>query len=529
MSTTLEGSPRPLAAAPFIDTPLGEVAAPKPPATARRLLSLDVFRGITIAAMLLVNNPGRGKAYAPLEHAPWHGWTVTDLIFPFFLFIVGVAIPFSLGKREETLSTLQLLGRIWTRALALILLGILLGASNLAWPFGGAPDGFFWSSLLRMAGFVFVFASIFLLLTPWPWRRVGTWMPIAVGVLLLAYLFTMHFVRAHALSKGWPAATFGNLGAFNPDFLRIPGVLQRIGICYAVAASLVLLLRKVGRMTASAVIVVSLVLLCALYSVLMFHARLPGVEESAVGSLEKDNNFARQVDEFVFERRAYDNGKPVINSDSTPVFTQRHTYGPYPDPEGLVSTLPAIGSALIGVLVGFWLRSQRSESEHASGLLASGLFVALLGLALNQWLMPINKSLWTPSFTVFTAGMGMLVLGVVHWLTEVCGRRAWAWPFKVIGMNAIAAFVLAVLFVRVSRLVSVTEPTSGKPVPALSYLNNRVVEGVQVASAKWDALAGFTGPFDTPQNLSLAYALTFVLLVWLVTWVMYVCKVFVKV
>jgi predicted acyltransferase len=529
MSTMLEASPRPLAAAPFIESPAG-VSAPTAP-RARRLVSLDVFRGITIAAMLLVNNPGRGGAYGPLRHAPWDGWTVTDLIFPFFLFIVGVAIPFSQARRtqETTLTPGQQLARIWSRSLSLVLLGILVGASNLVWPFGDAPDGFTGSAAMRIAGFIFVFASILLLLTPWPWRSVSTWMPIGIGVLLLVYLVTMHFIRTNAVANGWPADRFGNGGAFNPAFLRIPGVLQRIGLCYGVAASLMLLVRNGGGRLVVSIVLAAIVLLCSGYALLMFYGRLPGADPSTVGSLTAESNFARQVDELVFDRKAFDGDKPIINPDSSPVYRQRHTYAAYPDPEGLISTLPAIATTLIGALVGFWLRSKRTDAEHAAALLVGGLGVVLLGLLLDRWLMPINKSLWTPSFAVFAAGMGMLVLGVVHWITEACGRRAWAWPFKVIGMNAIAAFVLAVIFVRISRLWLVTEPTSGKPVPALSYLNNRIVEGMQSTSAWWDGLSSLTGAFATPQNLSLAYALTFVLLVWLVTWVMYMCKVFVKV
>jgi predicted acyltransferase len=503
-----------LAAAPFIET--GTVThnpEPTPVAASKRLISLDVFRGITIAAMLMVNNAGRGTPYAPLEHAEWHGWTPTDLIFPFFLFIVGVAIPFSLAKRglAQQLTTGQQFTRIWTRAMSLILLGILLGASNLLWPFKGAPDGFLWSSLLRMAGFVLVFASIVALLTPWPWRSVSKWLPIGIGALLIAYLITMKFVRAHAIANGWPADTFGTAGAFNPDFLRIPGVLQRIGICYGVAATIALFAQWRG-------VLLSALLVCALYSGLMLHAKFPGTEDASVGSLTKEKNFARFVDESVFDRK-----------DAEGTYITRHTYGEYPDPEGIVSTLPSIGTALIGILVGFWLRTQKPNSEHAAGLLAMGLIVSLAGLYLDRVLMPINKSLWTPSFTVFTAGMAMLGLGVVYWLIEVCDRRWWAWPFKVIGMNAITAFVLAVIFVRISRLVLVTEPTTGKAVSSLGYLNNRIIEWVHSASASWQHLNTHFVAFDTPQNLSLAYALAFVLLVWLVTWVMYVCKVFVKV
>ncbi len=516
----LTSGTRPLAALSTIEGAAEYDELPPPP---KRLVSLDVFRGITIAAMLLVNNPGHGTPYAPLEHAEWHGWTPTDLIFPFFLFIVGVAIPFSLVRRgiTEHLTVGQQFARIWTRALALVLLGILLSANNLLWPFTNTPDGFVATKALRIFGFVFIYASILFLLTPWPWKSVSRILPLVVSVMLVGYLVTMHFVRAKAIANGWPAETFGN-GAFNPDMLRIPGVLQRIGVCYGFAASIALLFEWRG-------VLLFALLFCALYSVLMLQGRFPGRDDASRGSLTREDNFARSVDQFVFERRAYSDGKPIIKPDGSPVFTQKHTYSEYPDNEGIVSTLPAIGTALLGVLVGFWLRTQKTTGEHAAGLLAMGLPVMLLGLLLDHALMPINKNLWTPSFTVFSAGVGMLCLGFVYWLIEVCNRRVWAWPFKVIGMNAITAFVLANLFVRVSRLVTVTEPGTGKAVSSLGYLNNRIVDGVQFASAKWTHLGSHFGAFDTPQNLSLAYAIVFVMLVWLVTWVMYVCRVFVKV
>lgn len=518
MSTTL--GTKPLAALTTLEaTDVREEATPKP----RRLVSLDVFRGITIAAMLLVNNPGRGTAYAPLEHADWHGWTPTDLVFPFFLFIVGVAIPFAFANRQATLhlSTAQHFGRIWTRALALVLLGVLLAANNLPWPFSNLPDGFVGTRILRIVGFFFVYGSIILLLVPWKWLRVSSLLPVIVGVLLLAYLIAMHFVRAAALEKGWPQDAFGN-GAFNPDFLRLPGVLQRIGICYGVAASVALLVRGFGLKLASLNIFLVAVLLCCAYSAMMLKWTFPGADPSARGSLSMEANFARHVDEFVFDRK-------TVADDGRVTYDYRHTYSAYPDNEGIVSTLPAIATTLLGVLVGMWLTTGKTAAEHAAGLLALGLVVMLLGLWLDQVLMPINKNLWTPSFAVFTAGMGMLCLGFVYWLIEACGRRAWAWPFKVIGMNAIAAFVLANLLVRISRLILINEPSTAKDVSTLGYLNYRIIDAMEFASAKWQSLHPSLGAFDTPQNNSLAYALGVVLIVWLVTWVMYVCRVFAKV
>src|SRR5689334_5420385 len=153
---------------PVTAVPVEPVAVePPPPAKPARLTSLDVFRGVTIAGMLLVNDPGKGEAYAPLEHAAWHGWTPTDLVFPFFLFIVGVAIPFSNAKRAAAgpLTRGAMLRRIWVRALALVMLGALLGAFSYGgvsltlgqrpagvplFTLGGdIPDGFVFLKILR--------------------------------------------------------------------------------------------------------------------------------------------------------------------------------------------------------------------------------------------------------------------------------------------------------------------------------------------------------------------------------------------
>jgi predicted acyltransferase len=475
------------------------------PAKPARLLSLDVFRGLTIAAMILVNN-GSDQSYAPLQHAEWHGWTPTDLVFPFFLFIVGVATPFSLAKRGGV-SRGELLGHIWVRALALVLLGLLLSASGLPWPSANTPEGFTGTKTLRWAAFVASYAGLFFLLTPWPWKRVSTWLPVVVGVLLIALWLTMRVVRARAIAAGWPAETFGG-GIFNPDFLRMPGVLQRIGLCYGVAATIALL---AGWRT----VFISAVLFCVAYVCLMFYVPVNG---HRTGSLDVYDNFARTVDVAVFERWTTD-------AAGQPRLVQKHTYSRYPDNEGLVSTLPAVATTLLGILVGYWLRSPRTPAERCAGLLALAGPVVLLGLGLDVALMPINKVLWTPSYTIFTAGLAMLVLGTVFWLCDVVGWRAWAWPFKVFGMNAIAAFVAASLIFRASRYFPIADPRAGKAGESIGvvtlggqWLREQLVQ----AGTYWPALA-------TPENLSLAYALYVTLIVFVLMWVLYVCRVFVKV
>lgn len=491
--------------------PLG-YATPAMEVSSGRLESLDIFRGITIAAMILVNNPGRGTPYAPLEHAEWHGWTPTDLIFPFFLFIVGVATPFSLAKRgAAAVSKLALFGHIWSRALALFMLGQLLSG----FPYltdGVAVTGFTVLTVLRALGLVLVWGGIIALLVPWPWKRVSNWLPVVIAVLFYALAIAMHFAVANAKASGLPADQVGR-GVFNPDFVRVPGVLQRIGICYGVAASLALL---AGKRT----MILAIVLLCGAYLGLMFGVKTP---DGSRGSLSPTTNVARYVDEAVFDRW-------TVKADGTRAYTQQHNYRAYPDPEGIVSSLPAIATTCIGVLVGWRLRRpDLSPAEACGGLLAMAVPVTILGFLLDVAVVPVNKQLWTPSFVFLTAGLAMAGLGCVYWLADVRRRRLWAFPFKVFGMNAIAAFVLSGVIVRICRMILVRDPTTGKDVAAHTWFDNQVTERMQLNSWVWWDSTFPQLQLATPQNTSLAYALLFVLLMFAILLLMYVCRVFVKV
>ena len=509
-----ESPPSGVAASPahpigLAEVDVAEFALVKP----QRLTSLDVFRGITIAAMLLVNYPGLGKAYAPLGHAEWHGWTPTDLIFPFFLFIVGVAVPFSLGKRSATDSRGEMFLHIWARALSLVLLGLLLAAI----PFSDIerlPDGYTTLRILRWVTYAVVAGGIVALLFPWRSRKLSLLVPPIVAVLLLVVGLAVHYATRHAIETGLsPSFGYGN-GLFRPTRMRFPGVLQRIGVCYGVAATIALF---AGWRT----VLVSFVILCAGYSALMLKA--PYHRDHVMGSLTEQDNLARRIDEDVFNRT-------VTRPDGTRVPIAVHTYGKYPDPEGILSTLPAIGSVLLGILVGYPLRStQRTNVEKCARLLANGVLVTTAGVLLGWWLMPINKQIWTPSFTVFTAGVGMLTLGAVFYLTDVKGRRAWAWPFKVYGMNAIAAFVFVGILYRVAAAITVTDPATRQPVSLWKFCQQQVAEGVHRAGAWWQQAMPFMPPLDTPGNTSLAFAFAVVLAIFVLMALMYAFKVFLKV
>lgn len=359
------------------------VARPGP-----RLQSLDVFRGLTIAAMLLVNNPGSWlHVYPPLEHAAWNGWTPTDLVFPFFLFIVGITTTLSLGGLLD----------------------------------GGVPPRVLFRKVLVRAVLIF-----------------------ALGLLL----------------QGFPAYELGTI--------RVLGVLQRIAMSYFVAATIVLSTGVRGQVGA-------LVALLLGYWALMTLVPVPGIGRPV---LEPDLNLSNWLDLRVIGRNH--------------LLHETMTW----DPEGILSTLGAIATVLCGVLAGHWIRTARGARGKVIGLLAAGGAVVAIGAVWGRT-FPINKNLWTGSYVLLTAGIACLVLASIYWLVDVKGYRAWTRPFLVFGTNAITAYWLSSLVAIVFDWVVITSPADGESLILKTYLYEF-----------------FYVPWLAPENASLAYALTYVLL-WL--------------
>ena len=364
-----------------------------------RMTSLDVFRGITIAGMILVNNPGTWSViYGPLQHAEWHGWTPTDLIFPFFLFIVGVSITLALARRVES---------------------------------GGSKRDLYWKITRR------------------------TLIIFGLGLFLV----------------GFPYYTLSTM--------RIPGVLQRIAVCYFISS--LIFLKSDWR--AQAVITAALLLL---YWALL---ELIPVPDFGAGDLSMEGNLAAYVDRKLLAG---------------------HTWKPLYDPEGILSTIPAVATTLCGVLTGHLLRSRQTPVEKVAAMFVAGVAGVVLGWAWNFW-FPINKALWTSSYVLLTAGMALQLLALCYWLIDLKGYRRWSKPFLIFGTNALALYFLAELFAHIISLVTVTR-ADGAAVDLQTLLYEKLF-------ASW----------ASPVNASLMFAVCIVLL-WLgVMTILYRKKIFIKV
>ncbi|HTO86417.1 MAG TPA: heparan-alpha-glucosaminide N-acetyltransferase domain-containing protein [Thermoanaerobaculia bacterium] len=329
-----------------------ESPSPQSSAPKSRLVSLDVFRGLTIAGMLVVNTPGTwAHVYPPLLHAEWNGWTYTDTIFPFFLFAVGVSMVFSFGRRIEK---------------------------------GARPKDLALHTVERA---VAIFA-------------------IGLGLNVLSFLL------------------------FHKASLRIPGVLQRIGVCYLVGGILYLAFGRRGLFPAAATLLL-------LYAVLMAQVPVPGF---GAGRLDAQGNLAAYVDRLVLGD---------------------HTWKPGWDPEGPLSTIPAIASVLAGALAGELLRARTSWRPRLVGLMASGALATTLGVLWGT-VFPINKNLWTSSYALLMAGLAAVGLALCVWIVDVRGWKAWAAPFRWLGMNALAIFTMSLLATLLLLWVKLPS-ASGKP------------------------------------------------------------------
>lgn len=363
-----------------------------------RFRSIDAFRGLTVAAMILVNYPGNREAVYPLLlSADWHGWTPADLIFPFFLFIVGMVMPFSFSRRLRA---------------------------------GESPTGLY-AKIIRRSLILF-------------------------GLGLLLNLI--------------PGFSFANV--------RIPGVLQRIALGYLAGALITLRTKPSGRAAASAVLLLG-------YAALLLFVRLPGL---GPGGLARNGNLPGFIDRFLMPG---------------------HLFYPDFDPDGLLSTLPVIATVLIGSILGDFLRTSRTIFRKNLIIFSAAIPLTAAGLLLHRW-MPVNKSLWTPTFVLFTAGMALLVFGMCFSLIDGLRWNAWAVPFLALGSNSLAVYFGSSLLAKLLCSLQVADGTGA--VSVVGWTHTRLF-----------------APFFGPTGGSLAYAIVILVFWTLLAAPLYKHRLFIKV
>ncbi len=379
------------------------------PAPVQRLLSLDVVRGVTIAFMIMVNNNGGPGSWHFMNHAQWNGLTPTDLVFPTFVFVVGVSVVFATEARlARGAKRMELAWHTVQRAVILFLLGIVVNS----FPF---------------------------------------------------------FALAH---------------------MRFYGVLQRIAVCYLVVGLFYLWDKRAWTKVAA------LVAALVGYWILVRWAPIPGVGVPGrdVPFMDQTQNLVSWIDRHVFPHHLY-------------LFAPDHNVR---DPEGLLSDLPAIGTALIGILTGLWLRTGKAIATKTAGL--AGAAAACLALG-YLWSLefPLNKNMWTSSFVLVAAGYSLVLLALAYWAVEQKGwRKGWTWVWLVFGSNAIAAYMFSELLP--SALGNIWFTADGRRTELIAWIFLHSFE--RIPSPGWAAFA---------------YSVTFTAVCFIPVWILYRKKIFLKV
>jgi predicted acyltransferase len=363
-----------------------------------RLISLDVFRGLTLLLMTIVNNPGSWEhIYPPLEHAEWHGCTPTDLVFPFFIFIMGVAIPFAMPIKMLDGRTFN---KIAIRALRIFCLGLFLNFFGKIELFGleGIP--------LLMGRLVLTIVLSYALLGNFS-MKIKTYLTLTV---FLALFFL----------------AYGGIEAYQE--VRIPGVLQRIGIVYFFVSLLYL---KTSHRTQ----ILTAVLLLLFYWSLMALLPVPGI---GVANFEKGTNLAAWLDSTLLEGHMW-------------------VYSKTWDPEGILSTVPAIVTGIIGLLIGQWINRPLPKLEIVKKMVLTGLLLVVLGLLWNI-IFPINKSLWTSSYVLYTSGIAILCLSLLYYVIEGLDYKRGTKLFLVWGVNPMIVFFFSGIIPQGLRMITFQNP-----------------------------------------------------------------------
>jgi predicted acyltransferase len=365
---------------------------------ANRLLSLDVFRGLTIVLMILVNSQN-SSGYPLLLHADWNGFTLADLVFPSFLFIVGLTSVVSLSRQIEKSQKTSLYSDIIKRSIILFLLGL--------------------------------FLNIF------PWH--------------------IHF-----------------------STLRFYGILQRIAVCYLVCSFIYL------NTTVKTQIMLFVILLIG-YWFVMTQISVPGF---GVNQLTPTGSWVSYFDQLLF--------------------SSAHLYETTYDPEGFFSTIPSIATTLFGVLIGQLILNNRYNKQKKFYLMAVIGLVSLVSAWLWSSYFPINKNLWTSSFALWASGISLIVFTFCFLLIDILAYQKWSLPFKIFGMNALFAFIVHVLLLKI-QVITKIQSQNGTDMNLKQFIT--------------DALF----PHCSAENAALFYALAFILFNYLIVWFLYKRKIFIRI
>ncbi|PXY45728.1 acyltransferase family protein [Flavobacterium hydrophilum] len=419
-----------------------------------RLISLDVFRGLTILLMTIVNNPGDwGNVYPPLLHADWHGCTPTDLVFPFFVFIMGVAVPLAMPDKFYDNTTFS---KILIRSLRMLCLGIFFN-------FFGKIQLFGLDGIPLLIGRLAI--------------------TIAVGYALMgSFSSKVKNILAFSILLIYLVLAYSGIEAYHD--VRLPGVLQRIAIVYFVVSLLYL------KTTLKTQIITGTVLLLGYWGIMTL-IPVPGIGEA---NLEKGTNLASWFDSILLKGHMY---------SGTVTW----------DPEGILSTIPSIVNGIIGLLIGQFLQSDSSKIKKALKMGRIGAVLIILGL-LWDLIFPINKSLWTSSYVLFTTGLATVFFTILYYLIDIANYKKGFKPFLIWGVNPMIVFFSSQIIPQALVMIQFQNPKNPEEqTNLLDFLYHF-----------W--IAPF---FSNPMTASLAGALVYVCIWTFILWIFYRNKLIFKV
>jgi len=422
--------------------------------TRERLISLDVFRGLTILLMTIVNNPGDwGHVYAPLLHSEWHGCTPTDLVFPFFIFIMGVAVPLAMPTKSWDDTTFN---KILVRSLRMFCLGIFF-------------NFFAKIQLFGLDGIPLLISRLIITIVV-GYALMGNFSSKVKNILAFSVLFIYLFLA------------YSGIEAYQS--VRLPGVLQRIGIVYFVVSLLYL---KTSKKTQ---IITGVILLLA-YWAIMTLIPVPGIGEA---NLEKGTNLASWLDSVLLKGHMY---RETITWD----------------PEGILSTLPSIVNGIIGLLIGLILQREIPKTQKASKIAIAGVALIIAGLIWSI-VFPINKSLWTSSYVLYTTGLAATCLAILYYIIDIADYKKGFKLFLIWGVNPMIVFFFSQIIPQALVMVQLKNPEN--PETQINLLNYLYHFGI----------APF---FSDPKMASLSGALVYVGIWSFILWVFYKNKLIFKV